>query len=175
MTDKSAMETRDSSAVRGDRIELLESLLREVIDLPLISNDGINLKYRIKAVLAVGKDATQAVQSGPDVAGATPAVAAPSEEKFIDPITKAFIDGWVACKNNPDPGPLELYELACAYKGDEYVASRESIIEEVALAIQNAELTYGGPDPIGARQLRTLTVMAIRAMKRTVSQYGQPK
>ena len=75
------METRDSSAVRGDRIELLESLLREVIDLPLISNDGINLKYRIKAVLAVGKDATQAVQSGPDVAGATPAVAeeAPSE------------------------------------------------------------------------------------------------
>ena len=175
MTDKSAMETRDSSAVRGDRIEQLEALLREVIDLPLISNDGINLKYRIKAVLAVGKDATQAVQSGPDVAGATPAVAAPSEEKFIDPITKAFIDGWVACKNNPDPGPLELYELACAYKGDEYVASRESIIEEVALAIQNAELTYGGPDPIGARQLRTLTVMAIRAMKRTVSQDGQPK
>ena len=116
------METRDSSAVRGDRIELLESLLREVIDLPLISNDGINLKYRIKAVLAGGKDATQAVQSGPDVAGATPAVAAPSEEKFIDPITKAFIDGWVACKNNPDPGPLELYELACAYKGDEYVS-----------------------------------------------------
>ena len=169
------METRDSSAVRGDRIELLESLLREVIDLPLISNDGINLKYRIKAVLAGGKDATQAVQSGPDVAGATPAVAAPSEEKFIDPITKAFIDGWVACKNNPDPGPLGLYELACAYKGDEYVASRESIIEEVALAIQNAELTYGGPDPIGARQLRTLTVMAIRAMKRTASQDGQPK
>ena len=77
------------------------------------------------AALAGGKDATQAVQSGPDVAGATPAVAAPSEEKFIDPITKAFIDGWVACKNNPDPGPLELYELACAYKGDEYVAPRE--------------------------------------------------
>ena len=69
MTDKSAMETRDSSAVRGDRIEQLESLLREVIDLPLLSHDGINLQYRIKAFLAGGKDATQAVQSGPDVRG----------------------------------------------------------------------------------------------------------
>ena len=79
---RAAMETRDSSAVRGERIELLEALLREVIDLPLISNDGINLKYRIKAVLAGGKDAapqvTETARTGTAEAVRTPAVAAPS-------------------------------------------------------------------------------------------------
>lgn len=44
-------------------------------------------------------------------------------------------------------------------------ASREAVIEEIAKHIEDAPLTYMGPDPGGIKDLKFLIVAAIRDMK----------
>ena len=117
------METRDSSAASeaGPQPEryIALSKVKEICErIMKASNDLVNdsAEYRIGqwsgaekamweidcAALAGGKDATQAVQSGPDVAGATPAVAeeAPSEAVGDLATWQTFLE-WNRSLNTP--------------------------------------------------------------------------
>ena len=85
------------------RVAELAKLLQEVINLPLLSHDSINLKYRIKALLAGGKNAapqaavTLATAYPPEsdpAAGVSggPAVAAPDKHGELKKLLRE-VDG----------------------------------------------------------------------------------
>lgn len=70
-----------------------------------------------------------------------------------------FEDGWIEVLPLRD---LALKGLAVT---NSETASREAVIEEIAKHIEDAPLTYMGPDPGGIKDLKFLIVEAIRDMK----------
>lgn len=88
-------------------------------------------------------------------------------EQALACIEQERLDVLAEGQTEEDCNMIAAYVLASAYRRLLAARSetRESIIEEVAKAIEAAPLTYAGPDPQGVRDLRYLIVSAIRDLK----------